>query len=682
MARSYTLKTPDLPDDIGIDFEGELNPQQYAAVSSPPGQALVLAGAGSGKTRTLTYRVAYLIAKGVAAKNILLLTFTNKAAREMTQRVDELLPGQTLGLWSGTFHSICNRMLRRHADVLGYSRSFSILDSEDQRAMLAKIIKQNKIAEEIKAQTGEKLPKPQVIGGIISMAANTQTSLDEILEQNYAYFEEMKDSIKKIAKLYRKKKRESNAMDFDDLLIQMIQVLKKDETIRDGYQGHFQHLLVDEYQDTNAVQSELIDLLAGPSGNIMVVGDDAQSIYSWRGANFENIIKFPDRYPGAQVFKIETNYRSVPEVLELANQAIRSNSRQFKKELAPARPSKEALPGLIALPDSSLQASFVTQRIHELHDEEGMDYESIAVLYRSHFQSMDLQMQLTQWNVPFTIVSGLRFFEQAHIKDATAFMRFAVNRLDETAFDRMINLLPGIGPATATRLWREWSLHPNAQDPTATFSPALLPLKVPARTREDWVQLCHVLDEFIDENGKFVKPSNMLISILDGVYDDYMRQTFDNYESRKQDVDQLSVFAERYEDVEAFLAEMALLTTADGDPAGDKKDRKREKPKPGVMLSSVHQAKGLEWEIVFVIGLTDGGFPNFRAIEDGGKEALEEERRLFYVAVTRAQDELYLTYPQIWRKPYGVDVTQEPSRFLREIPEELLETWDVGGPVF
>ncbi|MGI8605378.1 MAG: ATP-dependent helicase, partial [Verrucomicrobiales bacterium] len=465
MSRTYTLQ-PDaagLPE-VEIDFSQALNPQQFEAVTSPPGQALVIAGAGSGKTRTLTYRVAYLIANAISPENILLLTFTNKAAREMLERVNDLVPGQAASVWGGTFHSIGNRLLRRHADVLGFTRSFSILDSDDQKSLLTKIINSSGFAVDGEAPRGKKgrrksdsgFPKAPVLGGIISLATNTCRAVDEIIRDRYAYFEESSAHIQQVAASYARKKKESNSMDFDDLLALTVKLLRQHEAVRRYYQRQFQFILVDEYQDTNALQSEFIDVLAGEDGNIMVVGDDAQSIYSWRGANFENILKFPQRHPSAQVYRIETNYRSVPEVLELANESILANKRQFRKVLRADRTSRGARPALVALADPQVQAAFVSQRLRELHERDGIPWRDMAVLYRAHFQSMDVQMQLTQDRIPFLITSGLRFFEQAHVKDVVSFLKWAANPRDEVSFDRMVRLLPGIGAGAAGKLWLEW----------------------------------------------------------------------------------------------------------------------------------------------------------------------------------------------------------------------------------
>ena len=447
MARDYTIHRVPKNAKSEIDYAKELNEKQLAAVTAPPGPSLVIAGAGSGKTRTLTYRVAYLLDNGIAAKNILLLTFTNKAAREMLDRVEELVPYDTSELWGGTFHSIGNRILRRHANLLGWERNFSIMDREDQKEILKAVIGESDI--DTKAM---RFPKPEVLADIFSLAKNTGTEIEEILHTRYPYFEHLSSSIVKLEEGYEEKKKATNSMDFDDLLEKTLLLFEENRGVRESYQHQFEWVLVDEYQDTNELQAELIDILGEPQRNVMVVGDDAQSIYSWRGADFRNILDFPEKYEGAAKYVIETNYRSVPEILSLANAAIAPNTKQFRKDLAPWRPDREELPALAPLQDPNTQAAFVAQRILELRDE-GIELDEIAVLYRAHYHAMEIQMELTNRGIPFVITSGLRFFEQAHIKDVAAFMKFVCNRRDEVAFKRIAKMLPGIGAKSADNLW-------------------------------------------------------------------------------------------------------------------------------------------------------------------------------------------------------------------------------------
>jgi DNA helicase-2/ATP-dependent DNA helicase PcrA len=671
MARQYTLHRAQSVAASGIDYVASLNPEQYAAVSSPTGKALVIAGAGSGKTRTLTYRVAWLLDHGIDAKQVLLLTFTNKAAREMIERVRDLVPHDTSDLWAGTFHSIGSRILRRHAADLGFNRSFSILDRDDQKSLLNSVVAKCDI--EIQQR---RFPKADVLASIFSLIENTGASLEEVIAARYDHFFDWTEKIELVRTEYIAKKLATNSMDFDDLLVMTVRLFEENPDVLELYQMKFKHILVDEYQDTNSVQGRMIDLLVGSDNSLMAVGDDAQSIYSWRGADMDHILSFPKRYASARVFTIETNYRSVPEILELSNAAIRANSGRFDKNLRSSREAAGARPALVALQDPRSQAAFVAQRMLELR-EEGVPLEQIAVLYRAHFQSLEIQMELTVRGIPFAITSGLRFFEQAHIKDVAAFMRFVVNRRDEVSFMRMVTLLPGCGPIAVQKLWNEWikSGWATRDDLPPKWSEILLKFKVPKKSVKHWEQLCYVLDELTPE-GKFARPSEMIFSILEGLYDDYLQASFDNFENRRSDIEQLSQYGGSFDDILDFLAQLSLMSSVDGEPTGDKKERDDEK----VTLSSIHQAKGLEWKVVFLIWLVDGQFPNGRILEAEDIPMLEEERRLFYVALTRAKDDLYLTYPLMNPKSYSGDVICRPSRFLDDFPTDLVEEWQIDAP--
>ena len=681
MPRQYTLQRAPTSTSIHIDYAAELNEQQLAAVTAPPGPLLVIAGAGSGKTRTLTYRVAYLLENGIDPRNILLLTFTNKAARQMLDRVANLLPVDASGLWGGTFHSIGNRMLRRHGSALGYSSGFTIMDREDQKDLINTVVASAGIdPKEIR------FPKGDVLAEIFSFVVNTETPMEELLAGKFPYFLPLLDKIKDVHARYEKKKKATNSMDFDDLLEKTLFMLQQHEGVAAFYRRQFQFILVDEYQDTNKIQADLVDTLARDHRNIMVVGDDAQSIYSWRGANFKNILEFPKRYPDAQVFKIEMNYRSVPEVLEVANAAISSNVEQFRKNLAPTRDSNAVKPAVVALNDGSEQAQFVAQRILELRDED-VDLNDIAVLYRAHYHAIELQLELSRRGIPYQITSGIRFFEQAHIKDVTSFLRFVANPRDEVAFKRMVKLLPGIGNRSADNLWNAWdksigtvagvgdpgsktaSATAGVSDPGYNFGGRLLAMKVGARSKKPWEQLAFTLDE-IAPTGQPNVPSEMITSVVEAIYDDYAKLNFTNYELRREDLNQLAAFARQFKDVHEFLSQLALISNVDAEAAPNQTGDKE-----AVNLSSVHQAKGLEFHAVFIIWLTDGMFPSARSLDT--RDALEEERRLFYVAITRARDELYLTFPHMRLSGGYGDVFQRPSRFLKEIPNTLVEDWQV-----
>jgi DNA helicase-2/ATP-dependent DNA helicase PcrA len=687
MSRDYVLEPFRSEINLQIDYARELNPQQLAAVTAPPGPALVIAGAGSGKTRTLTYRVAYLLEQGIPPDRILLLTFTNKAAGEMMRRVADLLGRQLPSLWGGTFHSIGARILRQHADLLGYHRDFTILDRDDAKDLIKACIAD----AGIETKKGSHFPKPDVLCEIFSLSVNTHKSTAEMLKEQFEYFEQITRQVADVQKRYTARKRATNAMDFDDLLALWLKLLQDHADICEHYQRRFQFILVDEYQDTNQLQSDLIDLLAGRHHNVTVVGDDAQSIYAWRGANFLNIFQFPKRHPGAKTFKIETNYRSTPEILKVANAAIAANTQQFTKELAPARKSG-LKPALVACSDAAQQAAFIAQRVGELSGE-GMNPNQVAVLYRSHFHALELQLELTRRHIPFSITSGIRFFEQAHIKDATAYLKLVANPRDELAFKRVAQLLPGIGAKGADKLWRKFSEGPgsgvsglgNEQRATPESQPRTpdprrqtlavnlqrCSKSVPKKAAIAWAQLVATISQLEDETTR-KSAAKMLRIVMDAGYDDYLKENFANYRNRLEDLEQLAVFAYQFRSVEDFLTQLALLTNVeaeDGDAAKDDAEK--------IRLSTIHQAKGLEFDVVFVIMLCDGLFPSERSMKTDDGE--EEERRLFYVAITRARNELYLSYP-LMRAGYGstgMDAMQEPSRFLAEIPHDLLNEWDL-----
>ena len=711
MSRDYVLQPFHSPVNLQIDYARELNAQQHAAVTAAPGPSLVIAGAGSGKTRTLTYRVAYLLEQGVSAERILLLTFTNKAAREMMRRVADLLGSELRSLWGGTFHSIGARVLRRHAELLGYRRDFTILDREDANDLIKTCVAEAEI--DIKAT---RFPKADVLSDVFSKAVNTRRSIPEIIGQEYSYFAQLAPQIEDVSARFTNRKRAANVMDFDDLLALWLRLLSEREEARELYQRKFQFLLVDEYQDTNKLQSDLIDLLAARHKNVMVVGDDSQSIYAWRGANFRNILEFPKRYPSAVIYKIETNYRSTPEILALANAAIAPNIHQFAKQLTPARKSGSK-PVLVTCTNGSEQAAFVAQRVLELR-EEGVNLNEMAVLYRSHFHALELQLEFTRRNIPFSITSGIRFFEQAHVKDVAAYLKFISNPTDELAFKRLVQMLPGIGGKGAEKLWKQFSaeyrgtggvsvadnprseleqvrtssmdaeaLAVAAWDPEGEFaaasapspSPPLPPIapvlqrcskSVSKKTATAWAEFTIGISQLEAEPVRS-SPANMIRQVLEAGYEEYLQDNFANYRQRLEDLEQLASFALQFKTTEEFLTQLSLLTNLEAED-----DRSVSKDTEQIRLSTIHQAKGLEFDVVFVIMLCDGLFPSARSVESVDGE--EEERRLFYVAITRARNELYLSYPLIRIvQGYAGDMMQQPSRFLREFPEDLVDEWNL-----
>ncbi len=686
MSREYHLRPGPAPA-LRIDYAGELNPQQLAAVTAQPGPALVLAGAGAGKTRTLTYRVAWLLEHGVPAERLLLLTFTNKSAREMMQRVADLIGGDLSRLWGGTFHSVGLRILRRHADRLGFRSGFTVADREDVKDLLASCIQEAGVDSK-----ASRFPKPEVVGEIFSMRVNTGRSLVEVLEEDHPSFADQAERLATVQSHYADRKRAAGLMDFDDLLTLWLRLLREQADLREVYQRRFQFVMVDEYQDTNTLQGELLDELSGQHHNLMAVGDDAQSIYSWRGANFANILEFPRRHPQAQVFRIETNYRSTPEILNLANAVIAGNTRQFPKVLQAVRRSGPR-PALVVSNDAGEQASFIAQRVLELRDE-GRPLDTLCVLYRSHFHALELQLELTRRNIPFLITSGIRFFEQAHIKDVAAYLKFVVNPHDELAFKRLVRMLPGIGGRSAEKLWSQFAEERRRRhgpvlpvEPVAVSDndgggdepvpePVHLPVApllaalaavVPRRAQTAWAQFTATLAQ-AEAPELLGSAARMIRHVVEADYRDYAEANYENARRRLEDIEQLAQYAEQFRNVTEFLSQLALQTNLEAEESARDYDEER------LRLSTVHQAKGLEFGVVFVMMLCDGSFPTQRSVDS--PESLEEERRLFYVATTRAKDELYLTYPLV-RVFQGHLTLQPPSRFLQEVPRELMEEWRI-----
>ncbi len=665
MSREYVLRPFRKPTNLQIDYAGELNEQQFAAATAEPGPALVIAGAGSGKTRTLIYRVAYLLEQGIPPDRILLLTFTNKAAKEMMRRVADLLGQELPELWGGTFHSIGNRILRQNALKLGFQRDFTIFDRDDSEELISACVSETKIEVEKKL-----FPKAAVLADIFSMAVNTHKSIAEIIEWQHRDFSDLTEVIATLQGVYAKRKQNANAMDFDDLLALWLKLLRADQEVREHYQRRFQFILVDEYQDTNRLQSDLIDLLAERHHNLMVVGDDAQSIYAWRGANYENIIRFPERYPETAIFKIEINYRSTPEILQVANATIKQNLNQFPKQLAPAK-KPGVKPVVVPCEESSQQAAFVAQRVLELRDE-GVSLNDIAVLYRAHYHAMELQMELTRRGIPFSITSGIRYFEQAHIKDVAAFLKLVMNPREELSFKRLARMLPGIGGKGAEKLWHGYAaqLPPGPGGFSVAHALQTCAKLAPKKAAASWTQLAITMAQLEHPDNRGV-PFKMIKIVLEAVYEDYLKETFQNYQVRLEDLQQFAVFSRQFAGLEEFLSQLALLTNVESErQEASNVDEER------LRLSSIHQAKGLEFKVVFIIMLCEGLFPSHRSLEF--PDAVEEERRLMYVAATRARDELYLTYP-LMRLSYdrSQPSRQLPSRFLQEIPPELLDEWNV-----
>ena len=654
MARKFTLKSRTAAGDI--DFSADLNAEQLAVATAPGGPMLVVAGAGSGKTRALTYRLAWLVHHGIEPGRIMLVTFTNRAAREMLSRVEVLVKQRTREIWGGTFHHIANRILRTHGKLLGIAPDFTILDREDAKDLLASCV------QEAGVDTKQRrFPQKNVLAAISSFVQNTLEPLETVISARFPMFIQELDGIEKVLVLYTVKKRQRQLLDFDDLLAAWLRLMTEHEDVRAMLAGQFLHILVDEYQDTNAIQGAIVDMLAAKHRNLTVVGDDSQSIYSFRGANFENIITFKDRYPDAKEYRLETNYRSVPEILTLANASIAQNVRRLPKNLRPSR-SSGLKPTVVPCQDHFTQSRFIAEYVLHLLDE-GRCLNDIAVLYRSHWHSLEIQLEFQRRNIPFHIRGGLRFFEQAHMKDVLCFLRVLQNPRDELAWLRLLKMLPRVGSALSRRVWRQIG---DAADPFNEVFTTETASLLPASARPFYQEFTNLLKETADLDS----PAEVIDLVLKEFYDDYLVSHYDGAAMRREDVRALANFAGQYQNVEAFLADVSLSGEFSGETcvAGPTEQE-------FVILSTIHQAKGLEWPIVFIPWLADGRFPTDMAMNKD--EDLQEERRVFHVAVTRARDEIYLVVPQVYRNRGGNLIMMKPSRFLTELAQNLTEPMEL-----
>lgn len=650
MTRRFVFKSGYLNNNV--DFKADLNDEQLRVVTAPGGPMLVIAGAGSGKTRALTYRLAWLVQQGVDPGRILLVTFTNRAAREMLHRVEILVGHKTKSLWGGTFHHIANRILRHYGTSLDISPDFSILDREDARDLIGACITEAGIP--IRER---RFPQKAVLSNISGFAHNTLLPLETILYKRYPMFIQDIDAIQRVLALYAAKKHSRQLLDYDDLLSSWLRLLMEDKEIRDILSDQFLHILVDEYQDTNAIQGAIIDLLASKHRNLTVVGDDSQSIYSFRGANFKNIITFKERYPDAGEYRLETNYRSTPEILALANVSISINTERLPKNLHAIRP-QGVKPAIVACYDHLTQSRFLSEYILHLLDE-GRNLNSIAILYRSHWHSLEIQLELQRRNIPFRVRGGLRFFEQAHIKDIICHLRIILNPRDEIAWLRVLKLLPRIGGGLSRKLWNHINQGDNPLK--AALNPSAAKI-FPARVRTFYLDFTLLLKRLSD----MTSPAEMIEYLMSGFYEDYLISHYDRSYQRIEDVKGLVNFSSQYLTLEAFLADLALASDFSGETVLTGPDEQEF-----VILSTIHQAKGLEWPVVFIPWLADGRFPTDLAINTQEEE--EEERRVFHVAITRARDELYLVVPKVYRSRSGGLVMMKPSRFLTEVDERFIE---------
>ena len=658
--KKYILHHAQGEIETHIDFRGNLNDRQYEVVTEAEGPSLVLAGAGSGKTRTLIYRLAYLLERGVSPRNILLMTFTNKAASEMRSRTEMLLRYQPKGLWSGTFHHVGNRSLRMYAQELGFTPDFGILDQDDSRSLVKACIK--KVRGKDKSAD---FPKASVLQSIISLSTNTDASIPDIIDKRYPYFLRVLEELKSVAALYTSKKKDSGSMDYDDLLSKWKWLLQNVPAVRDRFASQFEYIMVDEYQDTNFLQADIVDILASAHRNVLVVGDDAQSIYSFRGARVENILSFPEKFKDAKVFRLETNYRSTPDILSLANESLSQNRVQFKKELKAVNPPLEA-PALVEVKDLYSQASFVAQRAVELMSEDTLAGD-IAVLFRAHFHSAELEMELTKRGISYVVRGGIRFFEQAHIKDVLSYLRIVSNPTDEAAWLRALTLCPGIGPGYAEKIYL--AFRSSGRDLMPFIRSHDISGIVPQKARTGYKFFLKIMRSITDPDSGDV-PGNMIEAVLGEGYETFLLATFDNAKDRIDDIHEVVNFSHSYSALRDFLNDITLRESFKGETS--------DAPEGGsLILSTIHQAKGLEWDTVMVIGLSEGQFPHSRSM--GADAEMEEERRLFYVAVTRARKHLYLLHPVARYDHREGMVFSKRSRFLQELDTSVYELWEVSS---
>ena len=652
MSRKFIL-TPEqeLPvSSLTIPYQEELNEAQLEVVTSGPGPLLVVAGAGTGKTRTLIYRLAYLVETGVAPEHIVLLTFTRRSANEMLNRATGLLDGRCKRVRGGTFHAFCLTLLKKHASKLGYPDNFTLLDSSDS----ADVIDVIRTSSSVKTG-GKRFPRKGTLQSIFSAVRNRGVSIASILESGYSQFADFEADIERLFGSYARYKKHHGLMDYDDLLILTLQLFKQEPEILKQEASLCRHVLVDEYQDTNAAQALIVKALSSVHGNVMVVGDDAQSIYRFRGADFTNILEFPTQFAGASVLKLEHNYRSSQKILNLANSLLEQATRKHDKQLFTLREGGE-LPGLVPAPDDRFESRFVSQLVLQFR-EQGIGLHEMAVLFRNGHNSFDLEMELNRKNIPFLKYGGLKLAEAAHIKDVVAYLKVIENPRDAVAWNRILLLLEGVGPKTAGKIieWLDGHSDSPFEVQERPFSGAYI---------ESLTALFAMLRSVKKGNQT---PSGQLESIIAFYGPILQRVYYEDYPKREQDLEHLIGLGTSYSNRSSLLESIALdpieLTAIDTEPT--------ESDEPPLTLSTIHSAKGLEFKVVFIIQALDGVIPSSYSV--GDQESLEEERRLLYVAVTRAADYLFLSYPMLQFRRYDGQYFTMPSRFLEHLPPEILE---------
>jgi DNA helicase II / ATP-dependent DNA helicase PcrA len=633
-----------------IEYEKLLNESQQIAVFHEHGPALVIAGAGTGKTRTLVYRVARLVEAGVDPSEILLLTFTRKASNEMINRAIRILDDRCTQVKGGTFHYYCSQILHRFADRIGYPDNFTIIDASDSMDTIQLIRSQMQLTDR-----NSRFPKKSTLYNIYSSSINKQQSLAETLEDQYPQFLHHLEDISSLFTKFQNYKELNRVMDFDDLLVRTCQLLNDYDDVREAVAGRHRHVMVDEYQDTNALQAELTKLFSSVHKNVMAVGDDAQSIYSFRGADHKNIMAFPDLFIDVKIIKLEENYRSTQRILELANSVLSQAKEKFDKTLY-TKNEKGELPGLVKAANHNDQSRFLTQMILQLR-EQGYELNDISVLFRNGRDSFDLEVELNKKNIPYVKFGGQKFTEAAHVKDVIAHIRVLINPLDTISWNRLLMLIDGIGPKTAQDLfqWIRNSDTPFQINQASSVSERYA------------IQLKALADLF----SQMQKKKDSVPEVLETVvryYESFCKKRYDDHPKRLKDLETFIDISGSYRSLENLLEDITLdpIEATAYDTEASKKD---EAP---LILSTIHSAKGLEWRIVFIIQCLDGIIPSGYAIDD--PDQIDEELRLLYVACTRAKEQLYFTYPALYQGGYG-DYFTNPSRFLEELSDNLFEPW-------
>ena len=638
-----------------ISYKKALNPSQLEAVNFKEGPLLVIAGAGSGKTRTLTYRVARLVEEGISPGSVLLLTFTRKASQEMLKRASELLDNRCERVSGGTFHSFSHTVLRRYASKIGFDRDFSIIDRTDSGQLISMLRK------EMGAFSRDRsFPRKQTLANIFSRSVNKVLSVEDVVLNDYPHFTSHIDAVVALSNAYREQKAKNNFFDYDDLLIYLEMLLKNHSDVRDKICSTYHYVMVDEYQDTNKIQAEIIYFLAGINKNVTVVGDDSQSIYAFRGANIENIMRFPEVFPGTRIIRLEENYRSVQPILKLTNVIIERAEQKYSKILF-TRKSGGSLPLLVNTRSENSQSRFVVKKIKEIN-RKGIPLQQIAVLFRASFHSFDLEIELNREGIPFIKVGGFKFIESAHIKDVLAHLRVLSNPLDRISWYRILLLLDNIGPKTAMDIYE--TILAEKAGYTGIFA-----IKPKSRRSRNILRL---KDLFSTIDSKPMSVSQMGEAIVN-YYVPILKEKYDDHPKRTRDLEHLVTIMERYDNLQPFLTDMALEppnTSLNESFFTDDQSEDR------LILSTIHSAKGLEWHTVFIIWALEGRFPSIHALHR--KKELEEELRLMYVASTRAKENLFFTYPaQVYDRISGM-ILNRPSCFIDNIPEDILAEYSAG----